>query len=71
MQGKKGIGLLFTPAANVANPCHFSTDPDPEPGIRTTEIRIRIWIRILHFSLVAFMMARKIRFFPKVFCFLH
>jgi hypothetical protein len=52
-------------APSVVDPCHFGTDPDPR--IRTTESRIRNWI--LLFSLVAFKMTTKNKFFRIYFVF--
>ncbi len=47
------------------DPWHFDIDPDPR--IRTTDLRIRI--RILLFSSVADKMPQKMYFFPKFFAY--
>ncbi len=59
--------------SSVADPWHFSTDPDPDPRIRTTDlrfwirIRIRILLWIMLFSSVTFMMPTKNNFFLQSF----
>jgi hypothetical protein len=51
---------------SIIDPWHFGKDPDPR--IRTTDIRIRLWIRILLFTSVAAKMPKKLKlgvFFSK------
>jgi hypothetical protein len=50
---------------SVVNQFHFGTDPDPR--IRSTDLRIRIRIRILPFSSLADNMPRKCNFFQIFF----
>jgi hypothetical protein len=59
------IGIL-----KAVDPCQFNTVPDPQ--IRTTDLQIRIRIRILLFSSssLTFKMPTKNKFFSKVFLFI-
>ncbi len=49
----------FSEASCDVDPCHFGTDPHPDPQIRTSDFRIRI----LLFSSLAFKMPTKNKFF--------
>ncbi len=53
-------------ATSVMDPCHFVTDPGSR--IRTTDLRIRIWIQ--HFSSVAHKQPTKNICFQSYFCLL-
>jgi hypothetical protein len=61
----RGVALL-TVESSVPDPWHFGTDPDP--WIRTLDLRIRIWLRILLFS--DSKMPTQNKFFSNVFCLL-
>jgi hypothetical protein len=58
---------FFYAGTSLVDPLHFGTDPDPDPRICRTDLRIRVLLEILLFSSVTFKMPTINNFFLTFF----